>query len=459
MSVYPQGTHRSILKAQELIDDALTSPDTDPTSHPSPPQTRGGSPEESKVDTPFSAISSSHRAISPSASRLRKRHSDISLPTTSQTKATPTLSLPTSILHAHPSSSVLSHKGSAPVTMTTTISESSRYVPTEAIATTSRNLSCAGGNPDKPVGANPVRPVPRAWKIPQENESASLPITTTTTSTGTRSSAPPLYSYAKSLSRGNEVAPPPPQAPPTATPHSATLVTPLPQEEPPAQLTVDINSKLPRQQRHPSTPEPISVAADASEEAIPTRKHSRSKSDPQVSASDHDPPLQSSQPESPNSLRLPDGHTHFSPTMPTIESPSVTDEAKDLLLNVPPRPIASSKVPIGAEKAAAALAAAASTKNAPGPSSTAPGPNVSSAIGASAQGGGDRLAVGEGVPRARNVAVILPTQVGMVWWVFLCNDDLAVPHFLHTHTHTAPAAAHLSTCALSFNGIQLKHDL
>ncbi len=297
--------------------------------------------------------------------------------------------------------------------MPTTVSESSHYVPTDVTMST-RSVSCPGSD-----GDNRLKSVkPRAWKLPQDSGSVSPPITMTTMATVTKTAAPPIYSYAKSLSQGGET--PPPLAPPPVTNPSPTALSPPVPENPSEQLmAAAVGPIAQRTHRLPSSPEPISSLPDTMDESVRTRKHSRSKSDSQVPIPETAVPCENPRSESSLSVQMPSrpsgNHTHFSPSMPTIDSPSVGDRDKDLSLGTPLVRPGSSTLPIGAEKAAAALAAARSgTKNGPGLSPAVSGLQTSTVTTSGSPGmAGEKLAVGGGFTKmGRNVAVILPTQVG-----------------------------------------------
>ena len=392
-----QGTQRSILRAQELIEEALLSPDID-GSNPSPPQTRGASPDDPKLDAPLSApplSSCQNRAVSPSSSQLRKRHSDISLPTmsTSQLKATPISSSVTTF-----SSPTYCRIMVTP----TTVSESSRYIPTDASTTTSRASSYAASNIP---GAKCIKP--QAWKLPREREGCSVANTMTTVSTITIATVPPLYSYAKSLSHGCELTTP--STPPSS---SQSLSSSLPaklmvlssHEEVHEQLSSDV-TKVPHPLTPPQTPNPSVSTHTVRDEADSVRRHSRSMSDSQVLGTEQDTPLERPHRET-QSLSLPihpsQGHQHFSPTMPTIASPTTEGTGNDLSLG---RHLGSQKLPIGAEKAAALAAAAITKKSTNALEVSSAQPEVQRSTSATAVSGSGV------VKTTRNVAVIQPTQV------------------------------------------------
>lgn len=301
-----QGTQRSITKAQELIDEALSTPDRDNLDIiiPSPPTL-----DVSKLDAPAATT----RSTLP-ANRPKKRYSDVIPPSPSQLKvtstaptATPTYTStstaprPQNFTHPTPDRSPLPNRRvSQPVVSSsqpTAFSESSKYVQTD-VPPTARN---SGFNVDVEeslsfpalVRCGVVREGKAAnpWGKPGER--------VTSTAAATSSQYSSSSSRAESLSQEDL---------------ERSLSAMLPSLEDSDELSPEDPSSV--SCLHSSvTPEP---GMSASNDFQSLSKHSRSKSDPQVSSEQESEsplrrggnkiPLSSlsrSQPFSPSLLSLP----------------------------------------------------------------------------------------------------------------------------------------------------------
>ena len=267
-NMYKQGTQRSITKAQDLIDEALSTPDntldfTVPSPTPSPD---GGSSITTSNTTTTTFSDSPLASVTVTTNHSKKKYSDI-IPS----KTPPT---------------------------TTTVFEASRYIPTETV--TSRYNSCVPSTDD-------MKSVPAKEK--GSHQASNVSPRTTASSSSARSKAwlieTGVSSFASVAAGGS------PHHGTTTTmgqrsPILAALQDDLSQSvsdsEEERDREVRSSSSQRWQRQTPSgvvsiTPEPSTAGGELdvnmSSEFPPLGKHSRSKSDPQVSSADQQDELDS----------------------------------------------------------------------------------------------------------------------------------------------------------------------
>ena len=310
MQYYNQGTQRSITKAQELIDEALSTPDRDNLDIviPSPPAL-----DVSKLDAPTPTTRSTLPPNQP-----KKRYSDVIPPNSSQLKvtstaptATPTYTStstaprPQNFTHPTPDRSPLPNRRISQPTVSAshpaTFSESSKYVQTD-VPPTARNCNID-------VEESLSFPALSRFGVVREGKAANpwgKPVQrVTSTAAATSSQYSSSSSRAESLSQEDL---------------ERSLSAMLPTLEDSDELSPgDTNSVGCLQSS--LTPEP---GMSASSDFQPLSKHSRSKSDPQVSSEQ-----ESESPLGRGSGKIPLSYLsrsqHFSPSLLSLPSEKKTE--------------------------------------------------------------------------------------------------------------------------------------